>query len=85
MGHRYESRSPPVSLTMRSPKDVPKLQTLPMRAVRGEVRLDTDVERFRSQLLKTRNCLAYLEAAAETGPQLFIQLCIILKLGHISE
>ncbi len=50
-----------------------------------EYLLDANDERFGTQLMKTGNWLAYLDAATEAGPQLFLQLCIILRLGYISE
>ncbi len=49
-----------------------------------EYLLDANDERFGTQLMKTGNWLAYLDAATEAGPQLFLQLCIILRLGYIS-
>ncbi len=42
-------------------------------------------EEFASRVLRTGNLLTYLERAVEAAPQLFLQLCIIVRLGYYSE
>ena len=68
-----------------APKKRSEFRNNRMCLLHREYLLDANDERFGTQLMKTGNWLAYLDAATEAGPQLFLQLCIILRLGYISE
>ncbi len=47
--------------------------------------LDSSHPDFATRVLRTCNWLAYLEAGIEAGPQMFLQMGIIIRLGFCSQ